>query len=67
MSRVRMKAIREMSEEDIKDRIQEFRTELLKLRTNAASGTLRKDSGRIRPLRRDIARMKTRLSEMKKR
>jgi large subunit ribosomal protein L29 len=62
-----MKAIREMSEEDIKDRIQEFRTELLKLRTNAASGTLRKDSGRIRPLRRDIARMKTRLSEMKKR
>ncbi len=67
MSRVRMKAIREMSEEDIKDRIQEFRTELLKLRTNAASGTLRKDSGRIRPLRRDIARMKTRLNEMKKR
>ncbi len=67
MSRVRMKAIREMSEEDIKDRIQEFRTELLKMRTNAASGTLRKDSGRIRPLRRDIARMKTRLSEMKKR
>lgn len=64
MGHIKMKTIREMNAEDLKERVQETRSELLKLRTNAASGTLRKDSGKIRTMRRDIARMKTRLREM---
>lgn len=66
MTRIRMKAVREMSRADILDRVQELRSELLKMHTNAESGTLRKDSGKIKPLRRDIARLKTRLNEMDK-
>lgn len=66
MTRMRMKSIRDMSMKDIAERIQELRSELLKMRTNADSGTLRKDSGKIQPLRRDIARLMTRLNELKR-
>lgn len=66
MSRVRMKAVREMSEADLRQRIVETRGELGKLRTDAAKGTLRKESGKIKAIKRDIARMMTRLNEMKR-
>jgi large subunit ribosomal protein L29 len=63
---MKMKTVRELEAKDLEERIQEMRSELLRMRTNAASGTLRKDSGKIMPMRRDIARMKTRQNEMKK-
>ena len=60
-----MKSIRELNESDLKSRIEETRTELSKLEVENAKGTLRKESGKIKPIKRDIARMLTRLNEMK--
>ena len=65
MSKLKMKAVREMNEKDLTDRVRQMRIELSKLQTENAKGTLRKESGRIKPLRRDIARLLTRLNEMK--
>ena len=65
MTRLSMKTIRELNEKDIKSKIQETRSELAKLRVDGSKGTLRKESGKIKPLRHDIARMMTRLNEMK--
>ena len=66
MSRLKMKSLREMNEKDLKDRITQLRTDLSKLEVENAKGTLRKESGKIKPLKRDIARILTRLSEMDK-
>ena len=66
MTRLSMKTIRELNEKDLKSKIQETRSELAKLRVDASKGTLRKESGKLKPLRHDIARMLTRLNEMKK-
>tara|TARA_B110000014_G_scaffold231273_1_gene193231 strand:- start:848 stop:1051 length:204 start_codon:yes stop_codon:yes gene_type:complete len=66
MGRLRMKSIRELNEGDLKSRVEEMQTELSKLNIENAKGTLRKESGKIKPLKRDIARILTRLNEMKK-
>ena len=66
MSRIKMKTVKQFNVKDLKDRIIQARTDLAKLRIDSAKGTLRKDSGKIKPLRKDIARMLTRLNEMKK-
>ncbi|HEY4679704.1 MAG TPA: 50S ribosomal protein L29 [Nitrosarchaeum sp.] len=65
MTRLSMKTIRELNEKDLKSKIQESRSELAKLRVDGSKGTLRKESGKLKPLRHDIARMMTRLNEMK--
>jgi len=65
LSRTSMKSIREMSEKDLLARIQESRGELAKMHTDASKGTMRKDVGKIKPMRRDIARMMTRLTELR--
>ena len=64
MAQLRMKSIRELNETDLKSRLEQSRVELAKMRTDAAKGTLRKESGKIRSLRREIARMLTRLNEI---
>ena len=61
-----MKSIRELNEGDVKDRLEQMRTELSKLQIENAKGTLRKESGKIKRVKRDIARLLTRLNEMKK-
>ena len=61
-----MKTIRGMNEKDLRDRIEQTRTELMKLRVESAKGTLRKESGKLRPLRKNVARLLTRLNEVKK-
>ena len=66
MGRLKMKAIREMNEKDLKDRIEQMRTELAKLQIENAKGTLRKESGKIKPIKRNIARLLTVLNGMKK-
>ena len=66
MARLKNKAIREMNEKDLQDRLKQIRTELFKLRVESKKGTLRKESGKLKPLRKDIARMLTRLNELKK-
>lgn len=66
MTRISMNTIKQLNEKDLKDKIQESRSELAKLKVDAAKGTLRKESGKLRPLRHDIARMLTRLNEMRR-
>lgn len=66
MTRLKMKTIRELNETDLKDRLDQLRSELTKLRIESSKGTLRKDSGKVKPLRRDIARVLTRLNELKR-
>ncbi|MFQ5440854.1 MAG: 50S ribosomal protein L29 [Nitrosopumilaceae archaeon] len=66
MARISMKTIRAFNEKDLKNKIQESRSELGKLRVDGSKGTLRKESGKIKALRHDIARMLTRLNEMNK-
>ena len=63
MTKLRSKAIREMNENDIKDRIEQMRTELSKFEVENAKGTLRKESGKIKPTKRNIARLLTILNE----
>lgn len=65
MAHLKMKIIRELNETDLKGRLDQLRTDLVKLNVESAKGTLRKDSGKIKPLKRDIARVLTRLNEMK--
>lgn len=66
MSRIRMKTLRELNENDLLDRLQHLRSDLTKLKIDSSKGTLRKESGKIKPLKRNIARILTRLSELKK-
>ena len=66
MTRMKMQTIRQFNEIDLKDRLEQLRSELIKLRIESSKGTLKKESGKLKPLRRDIARMLTRLNEMKK-
>jgi len=63
MTRLSMKTIKQLNEKDLKSKINESRGELAKLRVDASKGTLRKESGKLKPIRRDIARMLTRLNE----
>ena len=60
-----MKGIRGMNEKDLRDRIEQTRTELMKLRVESSKGTLRKESGKLKPLRKNVARLLTRLNEVK--
>ena len=65
MTRLSMKTVKQLNEKDLKSKVQESRNELAKLRIDASKGTLRKESGKLKPLRHDIARMLTRLSELR--
>ena len=66
MTRLSMKTIKKLNEKDLHSKIQETRSELAKLRVDASKGTLRKESGKLKPLRHDIARMLTRVNEMRR-
>ena len=65
MAHLKYKTIRELNKKDLQDRLRQTHTELSKLRVEAKKGTVRKESGKLKALRRDIARMMTRLNEMK--
>tara|TARA_B100002049_G_scaffold41735_1_gene28322 strand:- start:486 stop:689 length:204 start_codon:yes stop_codon:yes gene_type:complete len=66
MGHLKNKTIKKFNEKDLRDRLKQVRTELFKLRVESKKGTLRKESGKLKPLRKDIARMLTRLNEVKK-
>ena len=66
MGMLRMKSIRELNENDLKSRIEEMKTELSKLQTENAKGTLRKETGKIKKAGKEVARLLTRLNEVKK-
>ena len=66
MTRLKMKTINALNEKDLLDRLQQLRSDLTKLKIDSTKGTLRKQSGKIKPLKRNIARILTRLNELKK-
>ena len=66
MAHLKNKTIRELNKKDLQDRLKQVRTELFKLHIESKKGTLRKESGKLKPLRKDIARMLTRKNEMKR-
>ena len=66
MVRLRNKAIMEMNEKDLYDRLKQIRADLFKLNVESKKGTLRKESGKLKPHRKNIARILTRINELKK-
>ena len=59
----RMEEIREMSNEDREDRLQELRTELTKLLTMIKAGGAIENPGRTQVLKKTIARILTVINE----
>lgn len=55
--------LRSLSEEDLRARYAELQMELSRLKAAAARGAAKKDIGKIRPLRKNIARILTILNE----
>jgi large subunit ribosomal protein L29 len=54
-----------MNDNDLSEKLSELNADLAKLRAEAAKGTLKKQTGNIRWIRRDIARILTILKEKK--
>ena len=63
MGRIKLKVLREMNDKDLTEKLDELSSELTKLRSEGAKGTLKKETASIRWTRRDIARIKTILNE----
>jgi large subunit ribosomal protein L29 len=63
MARIKLKVLREMNDRDLTEKLNELTSELTKLRSEGAKGTLKKETASIRWTRRDIARIKTILAE----
>ena len=66
MAHLKNKTIKELNEKDLQDKLIQLRTDLKKLRIESSKGTLRKESGKLRPKRRNMARILTRMNELKK-
>ncbi len=65
MPRLKPKTLREMNDQDLSDKLAELKTDLGKLQLEKSKGTLKKQTGSIKWLRRDIARMNTIMNERK--
>jgi large subunit ribosomal protein L29 len=65
MARLKLKTLREMNDQDLADKLSELKADLAKLNLERSKGTLKKQTGNIKWLKRDIARMMTLLSERK--
>lgn len=63
MARNRTKTLREFNDSDLKDKFDDLKVDLAKLRSEGSKGTLKKDAGVIRWKRRDIARVLTVINE----
>ncbi len=63
MPRVKARELRGMSNEELLKRLRELRNELLRLRTASGRGTIANESGKVKSIRRDIARVLTVLNE----
>ena len=63
MGRIKLKVLREMNGRDLTEKLDELTSELTKLKSEGAKGTLKKETASIRWTRRDIARIKTILTE----
>jgi large subunit ribosomal protein L29 len=61
----KMKELRDLNDEDLRGRLSEYRRELLRLRTLSSRGNIAKESGKIKALKRNVARIETILAEKK--
>lgn len=59
MKRVKTEELTKLSDSDLITRVNDLRSELSKLRSKAARGTLKKELGEIKTVRRNIARVLT--------
>ena len=59
MSIIKAKDVRKLTEKEYKEKISEIRKELMKLRAQMSSGSTPENVGKIRALRRAVARMLT--------
>lgn len=60
---LRMDDIRDMNTEERQERLQEFRTELIKIKTMIRAGGSVENPGRVKALRKTIARILTVMNE----
>jgi large subunit ribosomal protein L29 len=67
MTILRMKDIRKMKPEDLNNKLKELKLELLKEMGNVKMGRAIKNTGKIREIRRTIARILTYKRELKSR
>lgn len=65
MARLKLKTLREMNDTDLSQKLSEMKADLAKVRSEQTKGTLKKHSGEIKYMRRDIARIHTLLNERK--
>jgi len=63
---IKKKALKEMTEKDLKHRVSELRLELAKEMAQVRIGGVSKSPGKIKEMRRTIARILTKLSEIKR-
>lgn len=63
MARVKLKTLQQMNRTDLTEKLSELKAELMKLKSERAKGTLKKETGSIRWMRRDIARILTIINE----
>jgi len=66
MSRLKMKDLREMSDDELNAKLSELRSELAHAQVERSKGTIKKESGRMKYMRRDIARILTIINERKR-
>jgi large subunit ribosomal protein L29 len=67
MARNRLKTLRDFNDTDLKEKLEDLKVDLAKLRSEGSKGTLKKDAGVIRWKRRDIARVLTIINERERR
>ena len=63
MPSLRAKDLRKQGHSDLSRELLELRAEIAKLETSVARGTIRKESGKVRNVRRNIARLLTVFNE----
>jgi large subunit ribosomal protein L29 len=63
MARIKLNTLRELNDNDLQDKLLEFKVDLSKLRSEGEKGTLKKQTSSIRWVRRDIARILTIMNE----
>ena len=62
MTRIKMSDVLKMEDKEIHQKLYELNSELIKLKSDAARGLLKKEVGYIKHLRRNIARVNTALT-----
>ncbi len=63
---IELKTLRDFNDTDLKEKLEDLKVDLAKLRSEGSKGTLKKDAGVIRWKRRDIARVLTIINEREK-